>query len=102
MGVVHVAVLLTLVYLCFWLLQRYLRGRSGEGDGDETNTPQSSSTRSAQPMRESRSRAQTAGPSAVICPVCGTENDSSYTFCRNCVTELPSPGSSEPMGTQPL
>lgn len=101
MEVVHVAAVLTLVYLCFWLLQRYLRERSGEDD-EETGVSMTTSTRPAETPRRSRNESRAPGPSAVICPVCGTENDSYYTFCRNCVTELPSPGASEPMGTQPL
>lgn len=102
MEVFHVAILLSAVYLCFWLLQRYLRGRSGDEEGDETNTPRTTtSTHPAETSHRSRNRGAT-GPSAVTCPVCGTENDSYYTFCKNCVTELPSPGPSEPMGTQPL
>jgi hypothetical protein len=28
-------------------------------------------------------------PSVCRCPECGTENDSSYRFCRQCVAELP-------------
>lgn len=28
-------------------------------------------------------------PSVCRCPECGTENDSTYRFCRQCVAELP-------------
>lgn len=31
---------------------------------------------------------------AVDCPDCGVANDPEYRFCRNCLTELPGPGSS--------
>lgn len=30
---------------------------------------------------------------AVDCPDCGVANASEYRFCRNCVAELPGPGS---------
>lgn len=26
--------------------------------------------------------------STVVCPRCGTENDTDFTYCRNCVTKL--------------
>jgi len=36
-------------------------------------------------------RVQQREPGVCRCPECGTENDSSYRFCRQCVAELPGP-----------
>ncbi|WP_324756149.1 zinc ribbon domain-containing protein [Haloarcula montana] len=29
------------------------------------------------------------GPAVLACPACGTENESGYRYCRECVAELP-------------
>jgi ribosomal protein L40E len=78
---------IVLYVLLFSLLQlliyRYLR--SDEDAPLFRSTPPNRETAGIKEVREFEERRRSDDPSVVVCPRCGTENETEYTYCRDCV-----------------
>ncbi|WP_137284393.1 DUF7577 domain-containing protein [Halorussus salinisoli] len=81
---------IVLYVLLFSLLQlliyRYLR--SDEDAPLFRSTPPNREPAPIEEMREFDDRQRSDDPSVVVCPRCGAENDTGYTYCRNCVSPM--------------
>ncbi len=53
---------------------------------EDAGTPESGVGDGASPAEVSSSTTDDA--TSLLCPACGTENDASYRFCRECVAQL--------------
>lgn len=63
------------------LVYRYLR--SDEDAPLFRSTPPNADPAAVEELRDDRPRSD--DPSVVVCPRCGEENETGYTYCRNCV-----------------
>ncbi|NEU55580.1 zinc ribbon domain-containing protein [Halorussus sp. MSC15.2] len=87
MGVWGWIVLYVLLFsLVQLLIYRYLR--SDEDAPLFRSTPPNRETTPLEEVRELDDRRRNDDPSVVVCPRCGTENDTGYTYCRNCVSPM--------------
>ena len=81
---------IVLYVLLFSLLQlliyRYLR--SDEDAPLFRSTPPNRETTGIEEVREFEERRRSDDPSVVVCPRCGTENETGYTYCRDCVSPM--------------
>ena len=81
---------IVLYVLLFSLLQlliyRYLR--SDEDAPLFRSTPPNRERAPVEEVRELDDRTRSDDPSVVVCPRCGAENDTGYTYCRNCVNPM--------------
>ncbi|MFC7082260.1 DUF7577 domain-containing protein [Halorussus caseinilyticus] len=81
---------IVLYVLLFSLLQlliyRYLR--SDEDAPLFRSTPPNREPAPVEEIRDFDDRSQSDDPSVVVCPRCGAENDTGYTYCRNCVSPM--------------
>jgi len=76
-------VLYVLLFSLLLLIYRYLR--SDEDAPLFRSTPPNRETTSIEEVREFEERRRSDDPSVVVCPRCGTENETGYTYCRDCV-----------------
>jgi hypothetical protein len=84
MGVWGWIVLYVLLFsLVQLLIYRYLQ--SDEDAPLFRSTPPNPETAHIEEVREFEERPRSDDPSVVVCPRCGTENNTGYTYCRNCV-----------------
>lgn len=78
---------IVLYVLLFTLLQlfiyRYLR--SDEDAALFRSTPPNREPAVVEDIPDFDDRVESDDPSVVVCPRCGTENETGYTYCRNCV-----------------
>ncbi|MFC4450948.1 DUF7577 domain-containing protein [Halorussus aquaticus] len=87
MGVWGWIVLYVLLFsLVQLLIYRYLR--SDEDAPLFRSTPPNRETAPLEEVRELDDRHRNDDPLVVVCPRCGTENDTGYTYCRNCVSPM--------------
>jgi ribosomal protein L40E len=84
---------IVLYVLLFSLLQlliyRYLR--SDEDAPLFRSTPPNRETAAIEEVREFEDRRHSDDPSVVVCPRCGTENETGYTYCRDCISPMTAP-----------
>lgn len=81
------------VYLVISVLSMYLRRRYGTVSSDEQEpspTPNSNHRSEEAHGRETGRASSSPAPDEVRCPACGATNDESFSFCRNCVTDISS------------
>ena len=87
MGVWGWIVLYVLLFsLVQLLIYRYLR--SDEDAPLFRSTPPNRESISIEDVRDFEDRQRSDDPSVVVCPRCGAENDTGYTYCRNCVSPM--------------
>jgi ribosomal protein L40E len=81
---------IVLYVLLFSLLQlliyRYLR--SDEDAPLFRSTPPNRETTAVEEVRELEDRQRSNDPAVVVCPRCGTENETGFTYCRSCVNPM--------------
>ncbi|WP_449267237.1 DUF7577 domain-containing protein [Halalkalicoccus paucihalophilus] len=78
--------LLALLFICLLCSHYYLRRWKQKSDNGST-----SSRSVTQPRPSPNNGATSDFPSVIVCQACQTENDSSYTYCKHCINELPRP-----------
>ena len=87
MGVWGWIVLYVLLLSLLWLvIYRYLR--SDEDAALFHSTPPAREHSPVEDVREFEDRTRSDDPSVVVCPRCGTENETGFTYCRNCVNPM--------------
>ena len=85
MGVWGWIVLYVLLFsLVQLLIYRYLR--SDDDASVFRSTPPNADPAAFEELRDDRRRSD--DPSVVVCPRCGAENETGYTYCRNCVSPM--------------
>ena len=81
---------IVLYVLLFSLLQlliyRYLQ--SDEDSPLFRSTPPNREPAAMEEFRNLDDRQRSEDPSLVVCPRCGTENETGYTYCQNCVSPI--------------
>ncbi|PSQ46893.1 zinc ribbon domain-containing protein [Halobacteriales archaeon SW_6_65_15] len=87
MGVWGWIVLYVLLFaLVQLLIYRYLR--SDEDAPLFSSTPPNRDPAAVEEIRNREDRRRSDDPSVVVCPRCGTENGTGFTYCRNCVSPM--------------
>ncbi|WP_132056663.1 DUF7577 domain-containing protein [Halorussus amylolyticus] len=81
---------IVLCVLLFTLLQLFVyRYLHGDGDGALTrSTLPNGELATVEEFAEFDDSRRSGDPSVVMCPQCGIENETGYTYCRNCVNPM--------------
>lgn len=88
MAILELLIGLLIAYLLFYgLVDHLLRRRFGDAQEGSSGAPTSTS-RSQPPTALEAGTRDSRSSSTLVCRVCGTENGSGYTYCRNCIVEL--------------
>lgn len=100
MGDAFVFVLVGLAYLLTFGISYALFRRVRNGDGTDDSVPSTQGGKSDLTRYSSIRSASASATSTVVCPLCGTENERTYDYCRNCVADLSAPGHRRPRGNR--
>ncbi|USZ67201.1 zinc ribbon domain-containing protein [Halorussus salilacus] len=82
---------IVLYVVLFSLLQLFIYRYLQRDDDSATlfrSTPPNGDPAAVEEIREFDDRPRNTDPSVVVCPRCGTENETGFTYCRNCVSPM--------------